>query len=93
MNQAMDRAGKAAKTKAGTSERRGQAEKKQPYGKSEEDKTKIMEDNKAMALAKKKYQKQLKRERAEALQEMHRKNRAAAKALGGVLTGRRNPHA
>ena len=92
MKQAVYKAGSAAKTTAGTSERRGQAEKKQPYGKSEEDKTKIMQDNKAMALAKKNSQKQLKREKTEALQEMHRKNRAAAKALGGVLTGRRNPH-
>ena len=93
MKQAMDRAGKAAKTTAGTSERRGQGDKKQPYGKSEEDKNKIMQDNMAMAEAKKNYQKQLKKERTEAIQEMQRKNRAAAKAFGGVLPARRNPHA
>lgn len=88
----MDRAGKAGKTTAGTSERRGQSEKKQSYGESEEDKNKIAENNMAMAAAQKVYQMQLKKQNEAALQEMSKKNRATAKALGGVLPGRRNPH-
>lgn len=84
MQKAVDRAGKAGKTSAGTPDRNGQSTKKKAYGMSEAEKKKIQDNNAAMAAAKKAYEEELAKQNREAIKRMRNGNRKAAKALQAI---------
>lgn len=82
--QAQVRAGRAGRTTAGTSDRRGQPAKKKQYGMSEEAKQAIAADNAAMDAAKKRREKELARQNRAALVRMHIANKKAGKQLEAI---------